>query len=83
MTMTLALGRVSIHQRMARAAAQSLPEELQPTTETRRLSLTSGVEELFLLGVGRPGVGEDVFDEAEGIVAVGREIDGGDGVLLS
>ncbi len=30
-----------------------------------------GVEELFLLGVGRAGTGEDVFDETEGIVAVG------------
>ncbi len=29
-----------------------------------------GSEELFLLGVGRAGAGEDVFDEAEGVVAV-------------
>ena len=51
----LGLGpRVSIHQRTARAAAQSLPEELQPTTETRRLVAHEGAEELFLLGVGRP-----------------------------
>ena len=49
-----------------------------------------GVEELFLLGVGRPRAGEDVFDEPERIVAIGREVDGGvlgawafDGVLLS
>ena len=49
-----------------------------------------GIEELFLLGVGRAGAGEDVFDEPEGVVSVGREVDGGilgarelDGVLLS
>ncbi len=49
-----------------------------------------GVEQLFLLGIGRAGAGEDVFDEAEGVVSVGGEVDGGvlggwafDGVLLS
>ena len=73
-TTAMARGRVASHQRMARAAAQSLPEPFAPTTLTRALD-GEGAEDLALLLVGGR-VAQDVFDEADGVVPVCVEYGG-------